>query len=146
MKIAAYKNDYQGAITVPVIMHAPTLEKTAEEIALGIDPALEPLVIEQSDLPDAKYIMSWFISEGRIQVDLTKAKDILREGLRAWRLKPLQELDVAFQRALETGAETATIVAQKQFYRDVTSDPRIDAAQSTDDLNSIWFSFVNGGQ
>jgi len=56
----------------------------------------------------------------KIQVNIDKAKDITKDKLRAERKPLLESLDVQFQRALETGANTSDIVAEKQRLRDIT--------------------------
>lgn len=73
-----------------------------------------------------------------ISVDMNKARAIHRDRMRAARTPKLAALDVAFQRALETGSDTSIIVAQKQALRDVTSDPAIEAAQTPEELKAIW--------
>ena len=70
-----------------------------------------------------------------ITINLNKAKDITKERLRAEREPLLQAQDVAFQRALETGAETAAIVAEKQRLRDITQ--LADQATSTEELKAL---------
>ena len=55
-----------------------------------------------------------------ITINFDKAKAITKDRLRAERLPLLQAQDVAFQRALESGAETTAIVAEKQRLRDIT--------------------------
>ena len=55
-----------------------------------------------------------------ITINFTKATEITKERLRAER-KPLMDAqDVLFQRALESGADTKAIVAEKQRLRDIT--------------------------
>ena len=54
----------------------------------------------------------------KIQVNINKAKDITKDKLREERKLLLESLDVQFQRALETGADTSDIVAKKQALRD----------------------------
>jgi hypothetical protein len=70
-----------------------------------------------------------------ITINLDKAKVITKERLRAERSPLLQAQDVAFQRALESGADTAAIVAEKQRLRDITA--LADAANSLDELKAI---------
>ena len=70
-----------------------------------------------------------------ITVNLSKAKDITKDRLRADRAPLLQALDVQFQRALETGADTAEIVAEKQRLRDITT--LANAATTTDELKAL---------
>lgn len=70
-----------------------------------------------------------------ITINLDKAKEITKERLRVERTPLLQAQDVAFQRALESGADTAEIVVEKQRLRDVTA--LADAAQTLDELKAI---------
>jgi hypothetical protein len=55
-----------------------------------------------------------------ITINLDKAKAITKDRLRAERTPLLQAQDVSFQRALEEGADTTAIVAEKQRLRDIT--------------------------
>lgn len=72
-----------------------------------------------------------------ISVNMALAKDIWREKIRLKRVKPLQELDTAYMRALEIGASTTQIVADKQALRDAPALPSIDAATTPDELKAI---------
>ena len=64
-----------------------------------------------------------------IIIDINKAKDITKDRLRVERKPLLEAQDVAFQRALESGADTSAIVAEKQRLRDIT--------KLVDDVNTI---------
>jgi hypothetical protein len=70
-----------------------------------------------------------------ITVNLDKAKAITKDRLRAERAPLLQAQDVAFQRALESGADTSAIVAEKQRLRDITG--LADSATTLDELKAI---------
>ena len=70
-----------------------------------------------------------------IVVNIDKAKQITKERLRAERTPLLQAQDVAFQRALESGANTTAIVAEKQRLRDITK--LADEATTLDELKEI---------
>jgi hypothetical protein len=70
-----------------------------------------------------------------ITINLDKAKAITKERLRAERTPLLQAQDVAFQRAIEEGADTTAIVAEKQRLRDITN--LADQATSLDELKAI---------
>ena len=70
-----------------------------------------------------------------ITINLDKAKEITKDRLRAERKPLLEEQDVAFQRALESGGDTTQIVAEKQRLRDITA--LTDQAQSLDELKAI---------
>jgi hypothetical protein len=70
-----------------------------------------------------------------ITINLDKAKAITKDRLRAERTALLLEQDVLFQRALESGANTAAIVAEKQRLRDITA--LADEATTLDELKAI---------
>jgi hypothetical protein len=70
-----------------------------------------------------------------ITINLDKAKAITKERLRAERTPLLQAQDVAFQRALEEGADTSAIVAEKQRLRDITG--LADSATTLEELKAI---------
>jgi hypothetical protein len=70
-----------------------------------------------------------------ITINIEKAKEITKDRLRAERTPLLQEQDVAFQRALESGLDTAPIVAEKQRLRDVTL--LADTATTLEQLKAI---------
>jgi hypothetical protein len=70
-----------------------------------------------------------------ITINLDKAKVITKERLRAERTPLLQAQDVAFQRALEEGADTTAIVAEKQRLRDITN--LADEATTLDELKAL---------
>ena len=70
-----------------------------------------------------------------ITINITKAKAITKDRLRAERTPLLQAQDVAFQRALESGADTTAIVAEKQRLRDITQ--LADQATTLDELKTL---------
>jgi hypothetical protein len=70
-----------------------------------------------------------------ITINLEKAKEITKNRLRAERTPLLLAQDVAFQRALEEGADTTAIVAEKQRLRDVTT--LVDTVTTLDELKSL---------
>jgi hypothetical protein len=70
-----------------------------------------------------------------IVINIDKAKDITKDRLRAERTPLLQAQDVAFQRALESGADTTEIVAEKQRLRDITQV--VDTATTLEELKGI---------
>ena len=70
-----------------------------------------------------------------ITINIDKAKAITKDRLRAERTPLLQAQDVAFQRAMEEGADTAEIVAEKQRLRDITQV--VDTATTLEELKGI---------
>ena len=70
-----------------------------------------------------------------ITVNFNKAKTVTADRLRQQRLPKLQDLDVQYQRALETGADTTDIVAQKQLLRDLPA--QVDACTTLTELKNL---------
>ena len=70
-----------------------------------------------------------------ITINFDKAKAITKDRLRAERKPLLEAQDIAFQRALENGADTTAIVAEKQRLRDITK--LADQATTLDELKQI---------
>jgi len=70
-----------------------------------------------------------------ITINFDKAKAITKDRLRVERTPLLQAQDVAFQRALESGADTTAIVAEKQRLRDITQ--LADQATTLAELKAI---------
>jgi uncharacterized protein YdaT len=70
-----------------------------------------------------------------IIINIDKAKDLTKDRLRAERKLLLEDQDVAFQRALESGADTSTIVAEKQRLRDITN--QVDTATTLNELKEL---------
>ena len=73
-----------------------------------------------------------------ITINFDKAKVITKERLRVERTPLLQAQDVAFQRALESGADTTAIVAEKQRLRDITQ--LADQATTLEQLKQLGVS------
>ncbi len=70
-----------------------------------------------------------------ITINLSKAKELTKQRLRYEREPLLQAQDVAFQRALEQGFDTAAIIVEKQRLRDVTQ--LADQATTFEELKAI---------
>jgi hypothetical protein len=70
-----------------------------------------------------------------IIIDINKAKDITKDRLRVERTPLLEAQDVAFQRALESNADTSAIVAEKQRLRDITT--LVDTANTVEELKAL---------
>tara|TARA_Y100000401_G_scaffold34431_1_gene25738 strand:- start:217 stop:480 length:264 start_codon:yes stop_codon:yes gene_type:complete len=79
-----------------------------------------------------------------IKTDMTKAKELHKEKIRYAREPKLAELDIEFQKALETGASTTDIVAKKQALRDAPADTAIDDAVDGDALKAQWNTSILG--
>ena len=79
-----------------------------------------------------------------ITTDMAKAREVHKARIRGARASKLQELDVEFQRALETSADTSAIVAKKQALRDAPADSSIDAATDEAGLKAQWNTSILG--
>jgi hypothetical protein len=93
-------------------------------------------IVNLTDLPrDNDFYDAWEMDATSVTVNLAKAKEITKKRLRAEREPLLAAQDVAFQRALETGADTSAIVAEKQRLRDITG--LVDAVTTLEGLRAI---------
>ena len=77
-------------------------------------------------------------------IDMAKAREIHKTNIRIARTPKLAELDIEFQKALETGASTTDIVSKKQALRDAPADADIAAASDADALKAQWKTDILG--
>lgn len=111
----------------------PTGEISIEAV-LAKDCPKGAIIVDSSALPTANdFYDAWELVDGKVEVSLAKAVEITKKRLRAEREPLLQAQDVAFQRALEAGTDTAAIVAEKNRLRDVTNF----SATTLDELRSL---------
>jgi hypothetical protein len=116
----------------------PSGELSLEEVlAKDIPAGVQSYVVDYDTLPtgDNDFFDAWKLSGGTVTVDLTKAKALTKDRLRAERAPLLAAQDIAFQRAQETGADTTAIVAEKQRLRNITT--LVDACTSTTQLRAL---------
>jgi hypothetical protein len=94
-------------------------------------------IVNLSDLPSQHndFYDAWELADGKVEVNFAKAKEITKARLRNERTPLLAAQDVAFQRAIEEGKDTATIVAEKNRLRDITG--LVDAATTLEGLRAI---------
>jgi len=95
------------------------------------------IIVQDCELPQADndFFNAWELADGVVTVNLDKAKEITKARLRAEREPLLAAQDVLFQRAQETGGDTAAIVAEKQRLRDVTG--LVNGCASTAELRAL---------
>ena len=79
-----------------------------------------------------------------IKTDMTKAKEIHKTNIRVAREPKLAARDVDFQRALEAGSDTASIVSKKQALRDAPADSAIESAKTEAELKAQWNKTILG--
>jgi hypothetical protein len=71
------------------------------------------------------------------------ARELHKDRMRGAREPKLLALDLEFRRAGRNPAKEADIEARAQVLRDVTADPRIEAAQTVAELKAIWPDILN---
>ena len=86
---------------------------------------------------DRTFRGAWTFNGDAVDVDMTAARDIWRDKIRRARTEPLAALDTAFMKALETGADTTQITADKQALRDAPTHADIDAATTPEELAAV---------
>ena len=126
-----FTND-NGGVSVCI----PTGELPIEAVQAKDTPK-GSIIVNQMDLPNQHndFFDAWELVDGKVEVSLAKAKEITKKRLRSEREPLLAAQDVAFQRALEAGADTSAIVAEKNRLRDVTS--LADAETTLEGLRAI---------
>lgn len=77
---------------------------------------------------------------------MAKARNIHRQNIRFSRGEKFVELDVEFQRAVETGdtSKQTEIAAKKQALRDAPADSEIESASDSDALKAQWKTDILG--
>ena len=80
-------------------------------------------IVNLTDLPNQHndFYDAWEMDATSVTVNFAKAVELTKARLRAERTPLLAAQDVAFQRALESNADTTAIVAEKQRLRDITN-------------------------
>jgi hypothetical protein len=131
--VIIFTNDL-GGVSVCI----PTGELPIEQVQSRDIPAgVQSYIVDKATLPedDGDFFNAWEQTRGVVTVNLDKAKGVTKDRLRAERAPLLSAQDVLFQRALETGGDTAAIVAEKQRLRDVTN--LADACTTTAQLRAL---------
>ncbi len=127
----------QVAVLYPVI----PIEDCIKDVPSGLD----YFIIDEDDIPKNTFFeRAWKIVDGKIEMDITKAKEVHRQNIRNARQIKLAELDIEFQRALETSADTSAIVAKKKALRDAPADSAIDSATDEAGLIAQWNTSILG--
>ena len=75
---------------------------------------------------------------------MAKAKEIHKDNIRYARSQKLVELDVEFQKALEKGTDTTSIVSKNQALRDAPADSAIESATTDAELKAQWNTTLLG--
>lgn len=148
-KVIVYTRASDGGVSICMPAEADRRPRESEEawFRRAIDrslpkDALDIKVIDRKSLPEQHrtFRNAWVHSAGRVDVDMTKAREIHRYRIRRKRKARFRELDAQQLRAMEAGdtATLASIAAAKKKLRDAPAYPDIDAAQTPDELKAAW--------
>ena len=103
-------------------------------------------IIDASAIPlDITFHNAWIIGAGGVEFDMAKCRDIRRGHYREMRAAKMQAADAAFFKTLEVWLESQPAlpealrkaISAKRELRDVTTDPRIEAAQTLEALKAV---------
>lgn len=97
--------------------------------------------VDASTLPtDRDFRKAWMVSGSQCVIDMSLAREVHRDKLRAARAPKLIELDALYLREMERGPQgkPQDIATQKQVLRDLPQDTKIDAAASPAALRALW--------
>ena len=93
---------------------------------------------------DRTFRGAWQFNGDVVEVDMSKARDIHKDNLRAERAPRLEALDVDYMKALEAGSGAADIAAKKKTLRDIPTDSRIADASTPDALKALDLATLLG--
>ncbi len=95
--------------------------------------------VEEYTIPSERTFRdAWDTPSGTaVTINMDKAKDVWRNYIREARLSEFEKLDKDFMIALETGASTTQIAADKQALRDAPAHPDIAAATTPEELKAV---------
>lgn len=145
-EIIPAKGDFQS-YTIKATHRLATIQEIAvrDMAILGVS---EYFIVDNSvsRSTDNYFRGAWVHTNGIISIDMTKAVDVHKNELRYMREPEMAQLDIQYQRALETADQTkiAAVVTRKNALRDVTKDPAIAAATTPDQLKQAGLNTING--
>lgn len=131
------------SIVIPVINTLPRLEDISEAAAeqrawdkLPLD-AINPRFVTVAEIPTDRTFRDALKSD--LTHDMVKCREIHKNKLRALRALKFEPLERAQRTALAVGDGTTALQVEKklQALRDVTSDPRIAAATTPEELKGV---------
>jgi len=131
--VIIYTNDLGG-----VSICVPAGDTTIEQVqSTDIPEGVISYIVKLSSLPinDMDFFDAFEQVEGIVSININKAKEITKARLR-WQREPLLiAQDIEFQRAIETGSDTSSVITEKQRLRDITR--QADMCNTTNELRAI---------
>ncbi len=124
---------------------------TVQEVAdKDVPDGVSYSIVEDSSVPtDLSFRDAWKgvgigTTGATVTEDITKAKEIHKTNIRLARASKFTDLDIEYQRAIETSADTSAIVAKKQALRDAPAASGITTAANVTDLKTQWDTSILG--
>ena len=124
---------------------------TVQEVAdKDVPDGVSYSIVEDSTIPTDQSFRDAWVGVGigttgaTITEDITKAKEIHIKQIRLARASKFTDLDIEYQRATETSADTSAIVAKKQALRDAPAASGITTAANANDLKAQWDTSILG--
>ena len=124
---------------------------TVQEVAdKDVPDGVSYSIVEDSTIPTDQSFRDAWVGVGigttgaTITEDITKAKEIHIKQIRIARASKFTDLDIEYQRATETSADTSAIVAKKQALRDAPAASGITTAANANDLKAQWDTSILG--
>jgi hypothetical protein len=133
MQAIIFTNDNGGVATC-----IPTGEISIEAVMeKDVPKGRGARIVNIADLPNQynDFYDAWEMDSTSVKVNKAKAVELTKKRLRMEREPLLAKQDVLFQRALESGADTKAIVAEKQRLRDITNLATTD--KSLEELRAL---------
>ncbi|BAQ92448.1 hypothetical protein [uncultured Mediterranean phage uvMED] len=123
-----------------------TLLTIEEAQARDVPAGKTSYIVNNSDINvDYDFRDAWtYDSSSGFGIDMTKAKNIHRDNIRTRRAELMPALDVEFQKAQETSADTSSVIAKKNALRDAPANSAINSCTTTDELKAQWDDSILG--
>ena len=77
-------------------------------------------------------------------INMSRARELNKDKIRIDSKPKLEQLDIEFNKALETSADTTSIVSKKQALRDAPADSAIESAADVTALKAQWNTSILG--
>lgn len=92
------------------------------------------------EFPKSKkeYRAAWKLNGKVIEVDMFVARKILKDRLRELRKPEFDHLDTEYMKALEKNKTVKSIIKKKEFLRNLTDDPKIEACTNPEELTDLY--------
>lgn len=132
---------------VRIVIPSPKCSLSIEELQAkkATQKGVTTYIVDKDKVPsDRSFRNAWTFDGTNFGTNMTIAREIHKNFIRNARISKLRDLDVEFQKALETSADTSSIIAKKKALRDAPADSGIASASTESDLKKQWDSTILG--